>query len=102
MIEQYFSFDTEINDQGGVQSESKTAFHLIPAITLFKVAEIMHVGTTKYGEDNWRKIPIRVHLGRAIQHIYAYLLNDRTEDHLSHALCRLFFAAELHYGSKPD
>lgn len=100
MIEQYFTKDIEQNNEGGCQTKSKTAFHLIPAIALFNVAEVMYEGNEKYGADNWQKISIPVHIGRATQHLYAYLAGDRTEDHLSHAICRLLFAAELHYKSQ--
>lgn len=100
MIEQYFSDEVVANTEGGKQTAIKTAFHLIPSIVLFKIAEVLYQGSLKYETDNWRKIPIDIHLGRSIQHIYAYLAKDKTEDHLSHALCRLMFAAAMHYDSE--
>jgi hypothetical protein len=96
-IQQYFSDDIIENSEGGKQTAIKTAFHLIPSIALFKIAETLYEGSLKYETDNWKKIPIDIHLGRCVQHIYAYLANDKTEDHLSHALCRLMFATAIHY-----
>lgn len=97
MIEKYFSDEVVVNADGGKQTAIKTAFHLIPSVALFKLAEVLHEGSLKYEKDNWRKIPIDIHLGRCIQHIYAHLIGDTTEDHLSHALCRLCFAVAMYY-----
>ena len=96
-LTQYFTDEVIENAEGGKQTAIKTAFHLIPSIVLFKVAETLYQGSLKYETDNWKRIPIDIHLGRCVQHIYAYLGNDTTEDHLSHALCRLCFAAAMHY-----
>lgn len=101
-IANYFSEEITKNNEGGAQTVSKTAFHLIPTIALFRVAAVLHEGCEKYGERNWDKIPIPIHLSRAIQHLYAFISGDRTEDHLSHALCRVFFAAEMYYESQVE
>ena len=96
-IEDYFSDNIVGDNTTGKQTQVRTAFHLIPSIALFKLAEILYEGSLKYDKDNWKKIDVDVHLSRCIQHIYAFLAKDKTEDHLAHALCRLVFAAALHY-----
>jgi Domain of unknown function (DUF5664) len=96
-LKHYFTDEVVENADGGKQTAIKTAFHLIPSIVLFKIAETLHQGSLKYETDNWKLIPIDIHLGRSVQHIYAFLGGDTTEDHLSHALCRLIFAAAMHY-----
>jgi hypothetical protein len=81
-----------VNSEGGGQSFVPVRFDLIDAKAIFKVAEVLHEGAEKYGEGNWRKIPIDDHLNHLIMHAYAYLSGDRTDDHLSHAVCRAIFA----------
>ena len=80
------------NDQGGSQSHIPVRFDLIDAKALFATAAVLHEGAEKYGENNWRKIPVEDHLNHLIMHAYAYLSGDRTDDHLSHIICRATFA----------
>ena len=55
-------------------------------------------GAEKYGETrlqrNYTKIPADEHINHAIQHLYAYLAGDTSDDHLGHALVRTMFAFE--------
>ena len=95
ILSRFFSEDVVTNTEGGKQTKVKTAFHLIPSIALFAVAEVLYEGSLKYETDNWKKISIEIHLGRCLQHIHAYLAGDTTENHLPHALCRLLFAAAM-------
>jgi hypothetical protein len=83
---------THVNDQGGKQSLIPVRFDLIDAKALFEMAKVLHVGAEKYGENNWRLISIEEHLNHGIMHGYAYLAGDRTDEHLSHMLCRSTFA----------
>lgn len=83
---------TAVNDKGGAQSDIPVRFDLIDAKAMFAMAKVLDQGEKKYGADNWRLIPINDHLNHLIMHAYAYLSGDRTEDHLSHALCRATFA----------
>ncbi len=101
MFSKYFT-KTVSDENGGKQTVSNTAFHLIPSLALFKLAEALYEGSLKYDRGNWRKISVEVHLGRCVQHIYGFLAGDRTEDHLAHALCRLAFAVALHYEREGD
>ncbi len=83
---------TTTNDQGGSQSHIPVRFDLIDGKALFEMAKVLHTGAEKYGEDNWRLIPVNDHLNHALMHIYAYLSGDSTDEHLSHILCRATFA----------
>lgn len=83
---------TTTNEQGGSQSAIPVRFDLIDGNAMFEMAKVLHQGAEKYGADNWRKIPIEDHLNHLIMHAYAYLAGDRTDEHLSHIMCRAMFA----------
>lgn len=80
------------NEHGGSQSHIPVRFDLIDAKALFAAAAVLNEGAEKYSPGNWRLIPVRDHLNHLLMHTYAYLSGDRTDDHLSHALCRAIFA----------
>lgn len=84
--------ETEINEAGGKQSRIPVRFDLIDAKALFEQAAVLHEGAERYGENNWRQIPVEDHLNHLIMHAYAYLAGDRTDEHLSHIMCRATFA----------
>ena len=83
---------TVTNENGASQSYTPARFDLIPAEALLEVAIVLGQGAKKYGENNWQGIPTNEHLNHAIQHLYAYLSGDRSDGHLSHAICRVLFA----------
>ena len=104
MINCFDSDNIVVNEKGAPQSHTSCRFDLIPPIALFKIAEVLGYAVEKYGQGEfkgrpisgkWSDIPVEDHLNHSIQHIYGYLLGDNTEDHLSHAICRLMFALEL-------
>jgi hypothetical protein len=80
------------NEQGGSQSLVKVRFDLIDGSALFKMAHVLYEGAEKYGANNWRQIPVEDHLNHLIMHAYAFLAGDRTDEHLSHIMCRAMFA----------
>lgn len=63
---------------------------------MFAAAEVAKYGADKYGETfekrNYTKIPSVEHLNHALQHIYAHLAEDKSDEHLSHAIIRVMFA----------
>jgi len=85
--------ETETNEAGGSQSKLVARFDLIPAVPLFDVAVVLGEGAKKYGVGNWQLICTNDHLSHALAHIFAYLAGDRSDSHLSHAVCRVLFAA---------
>lgn len=80
------------NEQGGSQSHIPVRFDLIDGKALFEMAKVLHTGAEKYGANNWRKIDVKDHLNHLIMHAYAYLSGDRSDEHLSHIMCRAMFA----------
>jgi hypothetical protein len=59
---------------------------------MYEMTHILYNGAKKYGEDNWRKIPVEDHLNHMIAHAYAYLSGDTTTEHLANIMCRAMFA----------
>lgn len=84
--------ETVFNENGAGQSKIGVRFDLIDGAALFEMAAVLHEGAEKYGPQNWRGISIDDHLNHLIMHAYAYLSGDRTDDHLSHIMCRSMFA----------
>ncbi len=83
------------NERGGAQSHVPYRMDLIDGPAILSMAQVLAEGAEKYGEDNWRKIDVRDHLNHLIVHAYAYLAGDRSDDHLSHTMCRAMFAAAV-------
>jgi hypothetical protein len=80
------------NERGHGQSDIPYRFDLFDAHAMFKMAQVLHTGAVKYGENNWRGISIEDHLNHLIAHAYAFLAGDTSDDHLSHVMCRAMFA----------
>lgn len=89
--------DTVTNAEGGRQSYIGARFDLLPPDATLAVAEVLHGGAEKYGEENWRKIAKRDHINHAIAHLFAFLRNGGRgeEPDLRHAACRVMFALDL-------
>lgn len=84
--------ETITNELGGKQSKVSYRFDLLDAKSMFEMTKVLHEGAIKYGEDNWRLISVQEHLNHLIIHAYAYLAGDKSDEHLSHILCRAMFA----------
>lgn len=86
------------NEAGGKQSLSAYGFHLLPTGAIFAAAGVALQGAQKYGETrkarNYTKISTDEHINHCIQHLYAYLAGDVSDDHLAHAIVRAMFAYE--------
>ena len=85
-----------VNEQGGKQSDTPYAFHMIPISSIFAAANTLAYGAKKYGETfdnrNYTKISTEDHINHAIQHLYAFLAGDKQDEHLPHAIARCMFA----------
>ena len=96
----------EKNKYEGIQSKLDCDFTLIPPKAMLALAEVAKYGETKYGgtrgTPNYRKISIDSHINHAMHHLVQYLDNDKKEDHLSHALCRLAFCVALEREAKKE
>lgn len=69
-------------------------YDLLRPYAMQKLAEVLDYGAKKYGEENWRNVPIRDHLNHSLGHLISCLKEVNTHD-LSHAFCRIMFALEL-------
>lgn len=86
---------TVTNERGGKQSHSPFRCDLLPPRAVLAVASVLRDGAAKYGDGNWRSIPVGDHLNHALSHVFAWLAGDTQDDHLAHAACRLVFALDL-------
>lgn len=83
---------TTTNERGGKQSSVPYRMDLVDGPAQFAMARVLAEGAEKYGDDNWRNIDVRDHINHLIIHAYAYLSGDRSDEHLSHIMCRAMMA----------
>ena len=92
------------NEAGGKQSDSPFGFQFLPARSMFAAARVALQGARKYHETvndrNYLKIPVEEHISHCIQHLYAYLAGDTTDDHIAHAMVRCMFAFDVSESEK--
>lgn len=75
-------------------------YDLIQPFAIVALAKIMERGAKTYGENKWKKIHPKYHVGHALMHIAAYMAGDDSEEdgdiveHLRHALWRLASAVD--------
>lgn len=93
---------THENEKGGKQSHIPVRFDLVDGKAMFAMAAVLHEGAEKYGENNWRLIDVDDHLNHLIMHAYAYLAGDRSDQHLSHIMCRAMFAQGVQFQQKEE
>ncbi len=87
----------------------KPRYDLLPFIAMDEVAHILAFGASKYGEENWRKVPKARsrYIAAALRHISAYQqgadIDEETGRHaLAHAICSLLFIVTLDKTGDPD
>jgi hypothetical protein len=83
------------NEKGGKQSKTPYGFNLLAPRAMFRLAEVMRYGATRYARDNWRKISADDHVNHLLQHVFAWMAGDRSDDHVGHTLARAMMFAEM-------
>ncbi len=83
---------TVVNEKGAKQSAMPYKFTDFDARHVLRVAAVSARGCQKYGPKNYMGISTLDHMDHALTHINAFLADDPQEDHLAHAICRLYFA----------
>ena len=80
---------------GGKRDRVSERFDLVPADAMLAVSKAMGEGAQKYGDENWRGLPLGNIVNHAVRHVFLWMSGDRSEDHLGHAAAGLLMAKDM-------
>ena len=89
------------NANGGKQHSVDHRCEALFFRSLLEIARLRKEGFEKHGyeDENYQKIPARVHVGRALRHLFLWMIGDKedgsVDEHLVHAGCRVLMALEM-------
>lgn len=81
-----------VEEGGGKHSFTMERFDCIPPECLILLAQCLGFGATKYGDDNWKSIPLEKNLGHLVNHVQQWRVGNRDEPHLVNACARAIFS----------
>ena len=82
----------KVFEDGGIASDEPYNFDLIDPGAMLAMAKVMWETAQTGRPNNWRKVPIDVHLNHLMIHVYKFMRGDKDEDHLARVMCRSFMS----------